>query len=187
MARYIIRDGRLVSDGQEFELDGVLYPSTWLRTPEGREIVGASEVVEALPPTGDFIFVSEDADIPGAWKVTPFTEEQIKAELIALAKELRKAKETGGIVFNGIPVETDDPRSQLKITQSFNAAQSDPQWTTDWAVGDVTYPIDATTMIAIAGAVGEHINTCFKTFSAVVAEIKAGTITTKDAVRAAFA
>lgn len=183
--RYILSDGRVVQGDAPIEIDEAQH----LRgvagmAPDERTALGITEVVEQPQPTGDFIFINEDPNVPGGWVVTPFPDERIKAELIAVAASARYAKETSGMVFNGIPIATDDGRSQLKITQSYLAALADPNWSTVWSEGG--FAIDAPTMIAISKAFSEHTNNCFLTFDVVKKQIEAGALTTKEAVRAAF-
>jgi hypothetical protein len=68
------------------------------------------------------------------------------------------------------------------------AANSDPDWSTQWVGADGSiYPIDAAAIVAISDAVQAHVNDCFTTYALVKADIDSGTITTREQVDAAFA
>jgi hypothetical protein len=56
-------------------------------------------------------------------------------------------------------------------------------------VGDGSFSeaLSAAQMIAVAAAVGGYVNACFAEEAEVVAEIDAGTVTTREQINAAFA
>ncbi|MGH6999055.1 MAG: DUF4376 domain-containing protein [Phenylobacterium sp.] len=107
--------------------------------------------------------------------------------LVAYATDLRWRVETGGIVFAGVPIATDD-RSKVMIVGARVAAVADPDWSTVWHGADgQTYPVDAAAMVSISDAVQAHVNSGFATFATVKAAIEAGTISTTAQIDAEFA
>lgn len=111
----------------------------------------------------------------------------VKSELSVYAAQKRWEKETGGIVLNGVPVGTDD-RSKLMIMGVRLRAAGNPDLIENWAPGNGNiYPLNASQLIAISDAVGQHVSACFATYSQVKANIDSGVITTKEQVDAAFA
>ena len=111
----------------------------------------------------------------------------LNTRLIAYAADKRWQKETGGITVAGVSVATDD-RSKQMIIGARLAANSDPNWTTQWVGADgAIYPINAAAIIAISDTVQAHVNACFTTYALVKADIDSGTITTTAEIDAAFA
>jgi len=107
-------------------------------------------------------------------------------DLLAYAADRRWRIETGGIAFQGVPVATDD-RSKLMLSGARIAAAADPGYETTWYGADgegVT--LDAAAIIALSDAVLAHVEATFAAFGLVKAGIAAGTITTVEAVDAAF-
>jgi Domain of unknown function (DUF4376) len=100
----------------------------------------------------------------------------------------RWQKEQAGITLeSGMPIKTDD-RAQAKITGVFVAAQELPTMTTPWSAADGTvHQLDATDIVAMNNELLTHINNCFSISADVLAQIDAGTITTREEIDAAFA
>ena len=110
-----------------------------------------------------------------------------KAMLKEQAANRRWQKEVGGIVFNDVPVATDD-RSKQMILGARLAAIADPDWATKWVGSDgAVYPVNAGAIIAISDAVQAHVNQCFLTYAEIKELIDAETITTTSEIDAAFA
>jgi hypothetical protein len=119
--------------------------------------------------------------------VAPYERPVTAADLMSYAKDARWRKEIGGINIGGVPIATDD-RSKLMITGARIKADSDTQWSTEWAGADgATYTVTAPMMIAISNAVSDHVDHCFAVYATVKTAIDAGTITTNDQIDAAFA
>lgn len=99
----------------------------------------------------------------------------------------RWVKEQGGIALtSGMPIATDD-RAQAKITGVFVAAKELPTMTTPWSAADNTvHVLDADQIIAMNNELLTHINNCFSISADVLAQIEAGTITTREQIDAAF-
>jgi hypothetical protein len=116
--------------------------------------------------------------------LTPY---DIFADLTAYAANVRWKKEVGGMTLNGVDYPT-DRETQSKMGSAFLLAMADPTSTFKWKLSDGTFTptIDATTMQAVAKAVGQYVNGCFLTEETVAAAVAAGTITTRAQVDAAF-
>jgi hypothetical protein len=92
----------------------------------------------------------------------------------------RWQKEQGGLMTSfGVPIKTDD-RAQAKITGVYAAQQVNPAVTTPW------HAADNTVHEAMNRDLLTHINNCFAISADVLAEIAAGTITTREQIDAAF-
>lgn len=145
-------------------------------------------------------FVNVDDDAYAAWLEagggpTPIGSLAELADVFAVqypggmlstyAAAQRYAKEVGGITVSSVPVATDD-RSKLMIAGARIKADANPEFTTKWKTAGGFVPIDAATIIAISDAVLSHVDACFETEDEVLAEIDAGTITTRDEIDAAF-
>lgn len=114
---------------------------------------------------------------------TTFTAAQLKA----YAASVRFNKETGGFTFGGKPIVT-TRESQGQITAAYNMAVHDSTYTANWKAADGSFTVlDATTIIAMAVAVGNFVSSTFSTEGNVAGQIDAGTITTTAQVDAAFA
>ncbi len=64
-------DGRILPLDTAFEHDGTSYPANWLRlaTPEMREAIGITEIVDQPRADDRFYWVSENPD--GSWNAIP--------------------------------------------------------------------------------------------------------------------
>lgn len=104
--------------------------------------------------------------------------------LIRAAAAKRWAVETGGVTVNGEVIDT-SRESQAMITGAYNWSNANPSEPIKFKAASGWIVIDNATMVAIADAVGAHVQACFATEAAVAAEIKAGTITTTAEIDAA--
>ena len=119
--------------------------------------------------------------------VQPSPDAYGAAQLKAYAADARWRREVAGIAFAGIAVATDD-RSKQMLMGARIAAEADADFTTKWAAVDGTvHDLDAAEIIALSNAVLAHVNACFIIYSALVAQIESGAITTTEAVDAAMA
>ena len=82
-----------------------------------------------------------------------------------------------------------DRETQAKLTAAALFAQVDNTQTFQWKLADGSFsePLSAAEMIGVAAAVGGYVNACFVQEAEVVADIDAGTITTREDIDAAFA
>lgn len=84
-----------------------------------------------------------------------------KAQKLAALAARRWQAETGGIVFMGMSIKTDED-TQRKITGAYVQADKNPSFTAKWKMdAGVFVTLDAATIIAIGDAVTGHIQTCF--------------------------
>lgn len=105
--------------------------------------------------------------------------------LDAYAAAKRWQVETGGIVVSGASIDT-TRESQAMITGAHAYAQANPEATISFKAAGGFVTLDAATMIAVASAVGQHVQACFAREAAVVAAITAGDVTTTAEIDAAF-
>jgi hypothetical protein len=99
----------------------------------------------------------------GSWVVRAAlpTLEELRAGKLAELAALRWEKETGGTVFNGMPVTT-DAVSQTKYIGAVVGAQIDPNVVINWKMADGTFvTLDAASITAVAMAVRAHVQACF--------------------------
>ncbi len=108
-------------------------------------------------------------------------------DLIAYARDARWRAEVGGMVWNGVPIATDDS-SKVKIAGARLAAQANPAFeTTWWGTDGEGVVVDAPLIIALSDAVLAHVDGTFTTFGLVKAGINTGEITSREQIDAAFA
>ena len=106
---------------------------------------------------------------PGKWRQA-YTIRNRTAPELAAAKETKKAairdlrwhKETGGALFNGVPIRTDG-ESRAKIDGAVSLFDKDPTLTVvDFeAQPGVWIELDQATMNALGVFVGRHVQQCF--------------------------
>lgn len=106
--------------------------------------------------------------------------------LLAYAAAKRYALETSGITVDGVSVMT-DRQSQSLITGAYNYLQANPDLTVKFKGSAGFVQLTAAQMVAIANAVGAHVQASFAAEEAVAAGICAGDITQIAEVDAAFA
>lgn len=101
--------------------------------------------------------------------------------------DVRKEKERGGVIFNSLPVATDD-RSKVLINGAYNKAkqENDPTRQRKFKGESGFITVDNATIIALGEYVADHIQKCFDAAAETDAKITAGTLTTKAAVEADF-
>lgn len=99
-------------------------------------------------------------------------EAKKSAKLATLAARRWQA-ETGGIVFMGMSIKTDED-TQRKITGAYVQATRDSGFVVKWKVAPgVFIDLDAAAIIAIGDAVTAHIQACFANEAALTAAILA--------------
>lgn len=122
------------------------------------------------PDGEDFIFIDPTPPEP------PF-------DPVAHLAAYRYEKENGGTVVGGLPVLTDQ-FTRTNLTGARIRATEDPSYTVQWKTPVGFTTLDATTIIAVADAVADHVQKCFGAEAAVLGII--GTLETAEAVEAAF-
>jgi hypothetical protein len=111
----------------------------------------------------------------GSWVVRAAlpTLEELRARKLAELAGLRWEKETGGTVFNGMPVAT-DAVSQTKYIGAVVGAQIEPAAVINWKMADGTFvPLDAQAITAVAMAVRAHVQACFDREAELKAQVEA--------------
>lgn len=101
------------------------------------------------------------------------TLEELRAQNLAELAALRWEKETGGAVFNGMPVAT-GAVSQTKYIGAVVGAQIDPAAVINWKMADGTFvTLNAQAVTAVAMAVRAHVQACFDNEAALKAKVEA--------------
>ncbi|UPT99200.1 DUF4376 domain-containing protein [Bradyrhizobium barranii subsp. apii] len=117
-----------------------------------------------------------------------FAEQYPGGMLDTYTASRRWQKEQSGITLSfGMPIKTDD-RAQAKISGAYLAAQLSAAVTTPWHAADGTvHDLTADQLDAMNIELLTHINDCFSVSADVLAQIAAGTITTREQIDEAFA
>lgn len=93
-----------------------------------------------------------------------------KENMYANLANIRWNRETGGVVFNGLNIPTDD-RTTSKLTAVRIVATEDSTYTVNWKVGNQFFPLDAPTIIAISDTVRQHVQDCFDREAVLIEQI----------------
>lgn len=109
-------------------------------------------------------------------------------DLLAHAAAARYAFEIGGADFHGLTIAT-DRETQSKLTSAVVLAGVDPAFSIPaWKLPDGSFEtLDGATLVDMARTVAGHVQDAFTRERDVVEAIKAGEITTAEAVDARFA
>ena len=102
-------------------------------------------------------------------------------DIIAYTKAKRYTIETGGIIVAGASVSTTRD-SQAMITGAYNFAKENPDATFSFAADSGSVELTAAGMIALAQAVGAHVQACFAAQAAILADIESGDVTSIEDV-----
>lgn len=166
-------------------------PDFWLalaaKITSGLDVTGKEAILDQLSNKEAALIASA-----GDWPETPasllaivasWSPEPPPVDLYAYAASKRYAVETGGIVLNGMQVMT-DRASQSLITGAYNFVQANPDVLVRFKTTAGFVELTTTQMMAVANAVGAHVQASFAAEGTVNAEIVAGTITTKAEVDA---
>lgn len=168
---YTLPDGRVLSEGTPFELEGVRYPRNWLAraTPED---LAERNIVASEPPE------------PEPEEPTPPTTEQLLEHLA----NLRWEAENAGTTWGDIPLPTDrERRSALKDAAD---KMRDGTLTSPIAVAFSTTVYASVTLEQLDAAVQVitlYVQKVFADAMAVSAQIIDGTLTTYEDVDATWA
>lgn len=148
--------------------------------PDAGFVEGSADVVVGMR------FV--DGEFLPALPPDPPSEAELKAALRAYAADRRWQLEQGGAVWSGWPIHTDD-RSQGKYLSELQAISLGVRVDNDpWKFADGEFrPVSNADFPQLAIAAREHVRTVFGIEAGVLAEIEAGTITTRPEIDAAFA
>lgn len=105
-------------------------------------------------------FDSNESIFRVEYTVTEKTVEAVKREHRDRISHSRYETEISGIVVNDQLVET-DRTSQTRIAQAHALVSIDPTTKIDWKVGNEWIVLDASTITAMALAIGKHVQECF--------------------------
>ena len=105
-------------------------------------------------------FDSNESIFRVEYTVTEKTVEAVKREHRDRISNSRYETEISGIVVNDQLVET-DRTSQTRIAQAHALVSIDPTTKIDWKVGNEWIVLDASTITAMALAIGKHVQECF--------------------------
>jgi hypothetical protein len=178
----------------------VYNPANWYWIVGGDSAHAFASAYNAYVPTA--------TDVPyGAWIAAGNSPTQISTEanliavlaqqapsvfvpsipgLSAYAAGARYQKEIAGITVGGVAIATDDRSKQL-IDSIRMAAQTDPNFTTQFVSGTTVTPMTGPTVIAVSNAVSSYVASTFSVLATTLAGINGSTITTKAQVDSAFA
>ncbi|MFK0163481.1 DUF4376 domain-containing protein [Rhizobium sp. NPDC090279] len=115
--------------------------------------------------------------------VASWSPEPDPVDLYAYAASKRYAIETGGVELNGMRVMT-DRASQSLITGAYNYVEANPDVFVKFKTAAGFVELTAAQMMAIANAVGAHVQASFAVEGEVNSLIIAGTITTTTEIDA---
>lgn len=107
----------------------------------------------------------------------------IYVDLHAYAAARRFAIETGGIVVNGIQINT-SRESQSMIVGAYNYVLANPKKTIRFKTVSGWTDLDAAAVTAIANAIGTHVQDCFALEAQISADIDSGAISEIAAIDA---
>lgn len=144
-----------------------------------REVEASSEIVAGWVVAGDALA----PPAPGPW---PPPAPQVPVDLVAYARHVRWRAEVGGMIWQNVPIATDDS-SKIKIAGARLAAEANPAFeTTWWGADGEGVVVDAALIIQLSDAVLAHVDSTFTTFGLVKAGIENGTITSREEIDAVF-
>lgn len=128
----------------------------------------------------------ENVEVPAETVIVPPTLPEAKAQRLAELADIRWQHEVGGITFvyggQPVPIPTDRPdQAQAFIAKSLS--EGDPDYTRKIKVMNGLFiEADADTIIAVAGLIDAHVQTCFDKEATLTALILAAS--TVEAVQA---
>lgn len=88
----------------------------------------------------------------------------------------RYEAETGGIIVNGMAIDTGRD-SQALITGARLAGMDDPSYVCNWKTPDGFIQLDADTVKAVANTVRAHVQACFDREAALLSMVEDGSYT----------
>ena len=136
-------DGRILPLDTAFTHDGTGYPANWLRlaTPEMREAIGITEIVDQPRPDDRFYWVSENPD--GSWNAIPKDLAGLK---VTWAAQFRQTAWTllepsDWLVIRKLEIDTPVPADWLSYRESVRT-------TCELAIGSLEATTDIDAFIA---------------------------------------
>ena len=137
----------------------------WVALPEGVGIGWRYEEGEFLPPAAAVVSITY---------------------LVVYLDQRMVEVETGGTVWNGLPISTTE-RAQSKVDAALasyaDGTRADNQMVTFIASDGSPQTIDQATLLSIKQAVVDHVAGSFTAYGVIYPQIIDGTITTREAIR----
>lgn len=125
------------------------------------------QVASGLVPTS-FIKLDEN-------EVIKHLNPELVIDESAIASRRYQA-EVGGLILNGLQINTDD-RSKLLISGAESKARRDPNYELNWKTPEGFVSIPADQVMIIADAVHDHVQACFTRESELLDALQDGSIT----------
>lgn len=125
------------------------------------------QVVSGFVPAS-FIRLDEEAILKHLNPILSIDESIIAAR--------RYQAEVGGLILNGLQINTDD-RSKLLISGAESKARRDPNYYLNWKTPEGFFSIPADQVMIIADAVHDHVQACFTRESELLDALQNGSIT----------
>lgn len=168
MDRALVVNGVVDTVYRDTDFDAVpdVDGGVWIEVAPGAVFGGFRyEGGEFLPP------ISEPASIP---------------DLVAYLDQRMVDVETGGTVWNGLPISTTE-RAQSKVDAALasyaDGTRAENQMVTFIASDGSPQTIDQATLLSIKQAVVDHVAGSFTAYGVIHPQIIDGTITTREAIR----
>ena len=135
-------------------VEGQNYSASFLRnsTPEERSSLGFVSVEDPPQQSFDPQFYFDFG--------SPRSIESIRDMLKQRVAAKRYSVETGGLIFAGQRIMTDD-RSQAKILAVRVRAMTDAAYTVNWKTAEGFVTLNAAQIISMSDAVAAHVQACF--------------------------
>lgn len=100
--------------------------------------------------------------VTAAYTVHDRTLQERRDILIPRIEQMRWDKEVGGMIFNTMPIPTDDRAKTLIMGARTAAVEQGDAYSDEWKISPGVYvPLDATAAIALGDALLAHIRACF--------------------------
>ena len=187
----LIKNGEFISlhaEGSRLDIAGMTVMPTESGWAHGEYSLHTIQDAVAVPEGKVITAITIDL-IDGQWTYVHTVEDARSLtlqELYAYNADKRWQAETGGFMFHGMMVSTDD-RSKTMLIGARIKADSDPQFATRWKAKDGSFiTLDATTVIAISDAVLAHVDACFTKEAAIMLDIDGAAITSYEQIDTAW-
>ncbi len=162
-----ILNGQPLREDVPFTHNGIQYPANWLRlsTFEEKIAIGITEVVQEPRPDDTIYWVTDNND--GTYTATPKDLDTLKDIWRQKLKARRDKSQFGGMLFNGIALQTDID-SQTKYVGAAVAAMLDNQYLVTWKTADGNFvELTAAQIIGVSQAVRAHVQATYDNEAAI--------------------
>lgn len=193
----LILDGQPISPDAPFTHEGTNYPANWIRlaTPEEKEAIGLTEIVEEPKPDEFYNLVLADPVNHGQWIVTPYPPEQMKSRLAQYSRQQRGYREMAGIehtVAGKVRLIPTDPATRSTFfDMRVVIARPGPTPPTVYDFrgmdGGEVVTVPEAQVLLIEQKMEDRVSGCAQAQLELQVQINAGTVTTKEEIDAAYA